>query len=334
MHTTTTKLNKKHADVCCDTESMTCMYIQCLLCKEKSLKHNNNSPKFTWWHQWATKKENYEKDKEERRESVTVTKTVKEKCEGCTQNLLEDFEKEMKEKVCKHIFNIDHQHSKLQALHRSLQGDEAILHIDYADNWQCKYTREVQQVHFGVSHRQTTLHNVVLYTTCKTHSLCTLSPSMKHDPAAIWAEIQPVLHFLRESYPMVQKLYFISDGPTMQYQSKKNFFLMSRIPFQMGFTAVNWNFLEAGHGKGPADGIETTTKRTADLQVARGTDIPTAKASYDALLSLTNVKLFYVEDAEILRVGEFLPDDLQQRGHLFPFPSNSNNHCTTGSVWE
>jgi len=99
---------------------------------------------------------------------------------------------------------------------------------------------------------------------------------MKHDPPAIWAQLEPVLQFLKNwfHHPKIQKLFFISDGPTMQYRRKKNFYLLSTIPFQMGSTAVNWSFLEAGHGKGPADGVGATMKRTADSQVARGTDIP------------------------------------------------------------
>ena len=85
---------------------------------------------------------------------------------------------------------------------------------------------------------------------------------------------------------------------------------MSLIPFQMGFTAVNWSFLEAGHGKGPADGVGATIKRTADSQVARGTDIPTAKALYETLLPLTKVKLIYVEEEQISRVSALLPKEL------------------------
>lgn len=64
----------------------------------------------------------------------------------------------------------------------------------------------------------------------------------------------------------------------MQYRGKKKFYFMSTIPFQMGFTAVNWSLLEAGHGKGPVDGVGATIKRTEDKQVASGTDIPTVKA--------------------------------------------------------
>ncbi|KAJ4928899.1 hypothetical protein JOQ06_004521 [Pogonophryne albipinna] len=133
---------------------------------------------------------------------------------------------------------------------------------------------------------------------------------MKHDPPAIWAPLEPVLQFLKENHARIEKLFFISDGPTMQYRGKKNFFLLSTIPFRMGFIAVNWSFLEAGHGKGPADGVGATMKITADSQVARGTDIPTAKALYDTLVPLTKVKLFYVEEDEINRASTHLPKEL------------------------
>ncbi len=305
-------LNKVAEKLCRDTRVKACMYRECISCKNKSLTHTKKTSGagVTWSYQWVTKKEDYEKEKDGKRETITVTKTIEQRCEGSTEHLLEDFEKEMKDKVCKYLFNIQHQYTQLQSLHRSLKEDEAIIHIDYAENWQCKYSKEVQQVHFGASHRQTTLHNAVLYTTENTLTFCVLSPSMKHDPAAIWAELAPVLQFLRVNHPKVQKLFFISDGPTVQYRGKKNFYLMSIIPFQMGFNAVNWSFLEACHGKGPADGVGATIKRTADSQVARGTDIPTAKALYDTLLPLTKVKLFYVEEEQISTVSARLPEKL------------------------
>ncbi|XP_041920930.1 uncharacterized protein LOC121684876 [Alosa sapidissima] len=300
------------AELCCNADNKVCMYRECMTCKNKSLTSLKNPSEtgITWWYQWVTKKEEYEKEIEGEKEKIAVTKTVKQICEGNAQHLFEDLEKDLNGRVCKHLFNIKHQYAQLQSLHRTLRDDEVILHVDYAENWQCKYAKEVQQVHFGASHRQATLHNVVMYTSNNTLSFCTLSPSMKHDPAAIWAQLDPVLQFLKVNYPRVDKLFFISDGPTMQYRGKKNFYLMSIIPFQMGFRTVNWSFLEAGHGKGPADGVGATIKRTADTQVARGSDIPSAKTLYETLRTLTKVHLFYVEDDQISRVSALLPKEL------------------------
>ncbi|KAJ3605026.1 hypothetical protein NHX12_027077 [Muraenolepis orangiensis] len=73
----------------------------------------------------------------------------------------------------------------------------------------------------------------------------------------------------------------VSDGPTTQYRSKKNLFFLSTEPFKMGFVRVTWNFLEAGHGKGPADGVGAAVKRTADALVAKGMDIQNGAKLYE-----------------------------------------------------
>ena len=49
-------------------------------------------------------------------------------------------------------------------------------------------------------------------------------------------------------------VHFISDGPTKQYRNKVNFNLLANKIYNYGFTWATWNFLEAGHGKGTADG--------------------------------------------------------------------------------
>ena len=39
-------------------------------------------------------------------------------------------------------------------------------------------------------------------------------------------------------------------------------------------TNSTWNFFEASHGKGAADGVGGVLKRTADQIVKQGTDLP------------------------------------------------------------
>ncbi|CAM4464580.1 unnamed protein product [Leuciscus chuanchicus] len=135
---------------------------------------------------------------------------------------------------------------------------------------------------------------------------------MRHDPAAIWAHTNKVLHFLKEQNPGLTTLHVVSDGPTTQYRSKKNFFLLSTLPFEMGWTKVTWNFMEAGHGKGPADGVGAAVKQKADRMVAMGKDISSPKTLFNELLaSKTNIKLFFIENEEIDAIDALLPDDLQ-----------------------
>ncbi len=79
----------------------------------------------------------------------------------------------------------------------------------------------------------------------------------------------------------------------------------------MGLKRTTWNFLEAGHGKGPADWIGAAVKRQADSLVANGIDLPNGRVLYEQLSKQpSTVKLMYVTE-EIEEMDSLLPDVLQ-----------------------
>lgn len=173
-----------------------------------------------------------------------------------------------------------------------------MLHIDFSDNYLCKYSQEIQAVHFGGSHQQATLHTGVLYTAEDQSPLtfCSISPSRRHDPTAIWAHLDPVLGMIRQRYPEVKKLHFFSDGPATQYRQKGNFYILSTEPFKLGFENINWNYFEAGHGKGAPDGVGGALKRSADRAIKHGEDIPNALILYEKLkFTNSSVELLLLE---------------------------------------
>ena len=59
-----------------------------------------------------------------------------------------------------------------------------------------------------------------------------------------------------------------------------------------GIDRYEWLYSEAGHGKGPADGIGATVKRMADTHVARGRNIDSAKDML-AILSDSDTKILH-----------------------------------------
>lgn len=234
------------------------------------------------------------------------------KIEGTLHTLLEDFSTDLKQKLGKHVYNIRHQYAALRGLKENLREDEVILHIDFAENFQCKYNSEVQAVHFGDSHHQVSLHTGVAYTWKDVKSLCSISSSFRHDPSAIWAHLTQVLTYLRKQHPTATTLHVVSDGPTTQYRSKKNFFLLTNVPYQMGWKSVTWNFLEAGHGKGPADGIGAAVKRRVDDLIARGKDIPDARVLLEELKQQKSAtELFYIEPDAVEAMDIHVPSELQ-----------------------
>ncbi|KAL4711132.1 hypothetical protein ACJJTC_009503 [Scirpophaga incertulas] len=139
----------------------------------------------------------------------------------------------------------------------------------------------------------------------------TLSSSIKHNPAAIWAHLDPVMKDILTLYPDVTTVHFCSDGPFSQYRQKQNFYLSSTLTFNYGFKAMTWSFFKAGHGKGPADGIGGYLKRSADDMVARGPDISNADNFYECLKDVSKIKLFMISQEDIQNIENHIPSTLQ-----------------------
>lgn len=164
-----------------------------------------------------------------------------------------------------------------------LKENEAVILVDFSENFVGKYNREIHSVHLGSAKTQITLHTGVLYhnniserkdsdeniegessfNSPKCILFCSISSSLRQDPSAIWAHIMPVLKMLHQELPLIDTVHFQSDGPCTQYRNKKNFYLMTHFSNKFGFKYVSWNLTEAGHGKSTADGIG------AVLQISR-----------------------------------------------------------------
>ena len=306
---------------CCSTENVDCMFGICMVCSpQKYPLHtdvfNEDSEvdltKDIVWQQWINVPETRVVRKTGK--EITVRLVKKMDVKGTVGDLCEAFEQQMREKGTRHIYSIGHQFHTLRGMKCALAVNEIVMHIDFAENYCCKLSSEIQSFHFGASRNQTTMHNVVAYTAGRTISLSTLSNSLRHDPCAIWTYLQPVLKFVLETNPSADVLRFISDSPSTQYRCKKNFILFCSwlyVLSQHRIKAATWDYTEAGHGKGAPDGVGGVLKRTADRLVSNGHDLSCAKQVFESLLSeQSGVKLFYVEEDEMEAVDNFLPGEI------------------------
>jgi len=71
----------------------------------------------------------------------------------------------------------------------SADVNEAVDHIDFSENYVCKNVSEIQSTHFGASNLQATLHTGVIHVVNGHQSFASISDSLQHDPAAIWAHL-------------------------------------------------------------------------------------------------------------------------------------------------
>lgn len=86
---------------------------------------------------------------------------------------------------------------------------------------------------------------------------------------------------------------------------------------------ATWNFLAAGHGKGPAGGIGAVIKRTADLLISNGKDIPDAICLFESLQNHTSVQMYYVTADDIKDEEQYLSTSLA------PIPGTMKIHQLT-----
>lgn len=300
------------ASVCSDND-MSCMYRTCSSCKHKtfpttldpSLKGN-----IIIWEECVTKSvpkkgtDGSTEEKEVRNVFLEKRHTSIEKLVELTQDHLSNFSR--------HIYNIKHQYERLRKLRESLTQNEVVVHVDYSENYACKYTREIKETHFGGGNQQVTLHTGVIYLSGeKVKSFASLSACLQHNAIATWAHLDPVLRSIREEHPNARNIHFISDGPTSQYRNKTNFYLASTVPFMRGFNHVTWNFTEASHGKGAPDGVGGALKNLADRIVSYGTSIPDADTLFEQLNLNSSVRLFKITEEDVKTSAEFVPPDLK-----------------------
>ncbi|WAR19946.1 hypothetical protein MAR_001784 [Mya arenaria] len=293
-------------EIVCTQENKECMYRECRQCEDKQLSCENADGKQVLWNMWK----NQRIDKEKDGKKTVVNKTVKEKVQGTKETLADELNKELS-RACRHVFNIRHQYKSLKYLQQKMTHEEIMVHIDFSENYNTKYANEIQSVHFGASKQQIRLHTGIAYLGDDKVSFCSVSDCLKHGPAAIWAHLAPVITYLK-TRKRFSVIHFVTDGPTTQYRNKLNFYLWCTKVFDYGCTLSTWNFLEAAHGKGAADGVGAAVKRAADKQVhTYQKDITSGREFVANVQQCSSVMMIYVEEQSILELESQLPTSLK-----------------------
>lgn len=171
-----------------------------------------------------------------------------------------------------------HQQTVLSEKIKNLKKNEVVLRIDFSENYVCKCSTEIQAMHFGASKVQLSLHTGVQYEVkndeVSSQSFTSVSDCLDHASFAIWAHLKPILVKINEN-PKFDTIHVISDSPSGQYRNRFTMYLIPKILPKISPNIKNftWNFTEAGHGKGPMDGVGGVLKKTADTHVLHGNDI-------------------------------------------------------------
>ncbi|CAH0545902.1 unnamed protein product [Brassicogethes aeneus] len=265
------------------------------------------------YERWCTKKckvviKGIEKD---------CVKTIKEKKLSTKGEVLELLKESIKPFFL-HVRNINHQFNAIQQIKEGLKEHDVLIHMDFSENYNCKYSEEIQSAHFGGSKPQISLHTVVVYfkqgNTLKRKCYCTISENLRHDPIAICAHLKPIIVDIKEKIVSLDNVHFLSDGPATQYRNRKMFFLIGTYLQQLlSAKTIRWHYSEKGHGKGAPDGVGGCLKRTADSLVSRGTDMSDFKSVLKNLQEHCKGVSIYglnLDAEELTSIEKKLPNDL------------------------
>jgi hypothetical protein len=209
-----------------------------------------------------------------------------------------------KQEFAEHVSRVKTQYAQIRLLKQTLPENHVIIHMDFAENYACRSSEEIQSAYFNQT--GVTLHPVVIYYT-ENNILChksivMVSDTTMHNAHTVLAFLDVIIKEVKSFVPKVQVCHYWTDSPTSQYRNKLIFDTVANHSHLYGCSA-RWNYFESGHGKGPCDGLGGTVKRMAD------TAIKTSKVVIQDALdffkwaneksSFVNVIFKYVPDTDI-----------------------------------
>ena len=185
-----------------------------------------------------------------------------------------------------HQARVAAQYEAIKLLKENLPEGHAIVQMDYAENWCCSFMFEIQSAFYGKD--QITLHPMVIYTrqagtdVLKNTNFVGVSEVTNHSFPTTLTFITKLMVEIRRLIPNLQHLHVVTDSPTSQYRNRYSCDMLRKAAEMFG-SRITWNWLEAGHGKGPCDGIGGSLKGMADRVVKSSGSIQTADEFVDQL---------------------------------------------------
>lgn len=235
--TTTSSTSDIVASAVCDKGSIDCIYQRCDTCKNfnfPTVLDPNNKDNIVSWNKWVSRSTPFSKKNQDgNMTEIEVKKTMLENKSANIEKLLHMTQEDLP-RICTHVYNIGHRFEWLKNLKENLSEDEAVVHVDYSENYKVgKWHKEVKDAHFGGSHQQVTLHTVVIYLSgWRVESFSSVSECLRHDAVATWAHLDPVLEHFRTTNPGTLKIQYTSSlmGPLLSTETRPQFTMSQLCP--------------------------------------------------------------------------------------------------------
>ena len=208
------------------------------------------------WCQWERVEQMTTSKKEKTKKR---SKTMKKICKlGTVDKAFQSLEDQMPY-FLQHVYVKRQQSAFFDGKKANLTQSEALVQVDFAENYTCKHQDEVQSAHWH--QQQITLFTVAVWTnngsetTCKSHVIVT--DELSHEKKSVAVMMSHIIDQIVKN-KAIKKVHVFSDGPTSQFKNKYIAHFLHQL---RAFVSIEWHYFATSHGKGVVDGIGGTVKR-------------------------------------------------------------------------
>ena len=127
---------------------------------------------------------------------------------------------------------------QIEKCKENLNENEALVVMDFAENYSCRYHNEVQSAFWDTN--QVTIHPMMAYyfvetqedngeiKTLRNHAVIGISNKRKHDADSVEMFRTNLRDILKKKNPKINKIYELTDGCASQYKEKTSFAYISQ----------------------------------------------------------------------------------------------------------
>lgn len=127
-----------------------------------------------------------------------------------------------------HVKRVNNQYAAMRNLRDNMKDGEVLVWMDFAENFNCLSVEEVQSACWNSE--MVTLHTQVIYFpkshTISHSSVYGVSSVLCHNAVAVKAMLRKLIPLIKENYPQLEKVNYLTDSPTSQYRNKTIFILL------------------------------------------------------------------------------------------------------------
>ena len=195
-----------------------------------------------------------------------------------------------------HCARVKNQNEQLKTLRERLPLHQALIQVDYAENWSASYAKEIQSAYYNKP--QVTLKAMVAKVRDYTvrpidpaddtwtpeegdsgslyhYNYVGVTDDHTHGFESTFTFVDALISKIRHNHPDLQYVWFVSDSPSSQYRNR---YICQMLMDSLKLFKVRcaWMWLESGHGKGACDGVGGAIKRIASNQTKKESIIQNA----------------------------------------------------------